>query len=164
MNKLISADGTQIAYERLGEGRPVLVVGGATCDRTITRPLAEALARHFTVISYDRRGRGESGDTPPYAVEHRLLEEGPRARQVALRAEQDVHDLAGRVDGAVEIHPPPAGANVGLVRIPAAADRSSVPPPFRREERSELVDPRQHCAGRHVDVALGQEVTDVCRR
>jgi pimeloyl-ACP methyl ester carboxylesterase len=70
--KVTSADGTPIAFERLGDGQPVIVVGGATCDRAMTRPLAEQLARHFTVINYDRRGRGDSGDTAPYAVEREI--------------------------------------------------------------------------------------------
>lgn len=64
--------GTTIAYERYGQGPPVIVVGGAACDRAVTRPLAERLASHFTVFNYDRRGRGDSGDTPPYAVEREI--------------------------------------------------------------------------------------------
>lgn len=63
-----SADGTRIAYEVLGSGPPVLVVGGMFCHRPQTAHLAAALAHDFTVVHHDRRGRGESGDTPPYAV------------------------------------------------------------------------------------------------
>ncbi|GAA1507444.1 alpha/beta hydrolase [Sphaerisporangium rubeum] len=72
MAKVISADGTVIAFERLGDGPPVIVVGGALCDQMSTRPTAEALAWHFTVLNYDRRGRGASGDTEPYAVEREI--------------------------------------------------------------------------------------------
>ncbi len=72
VNTVTASDGTQIAFERLGEGPPVIVVGGATCDRAMTRPLAEELAKHFTVISYDRRGRGDSDNTQPYAVEREI--------------------------------------------------------------------------------------------
>ena len=72
MGKTQSRDGTSIAFERLGDGPPVVVVGGATCDRAMTRPLAEQLARHFAVINYDRRGRGDSDDTAPYAVEREI--------------------------------------------------------------------------------------------
>ncbi len=72
MNKVISADGTPIAFERLGNGPPVIVVGGANCDLAIIHPLAEALAQHFTVINYDRRGRGNSSDTAPYTVEREI--------------------------------------------------------------------------------------------
>jgi pimeloyl-ACP methyl ester carboxylesterase len=59
MDTVTSSDGTTIAFDRSGEGPPVIVVGGATCDRAMTRPLAEQLAQHFTVINYDRRGRGD---------------------------------------------------------------------------------------------------------
>jgi pimeloyl-ACP methyl ester carboxylesterase len=72
MDKAISADGTAIAFERTGEGAPVILVGGALCDRGSTRPLAEALSRDFTVFGYDRRGRGDSGNTAPYAVEREI--------------------------------------------------------------------------------------------
>jgi pimeloyl-ACP methyl ester carboxylesterase len=60
----VSADGTVIAYERLGEaaGPPLIVVGGALCDRTRMRPFCEALATHTAVVNYDRRGRGDSGE------------------------------------------------------------------------------------------------------
>jgi len=64
-----SADGTSIAYERYGEGPVVVLVGGAFCDRGALREVAQALAGHgFTGVTYDRRGRGESGDTQPYSV------------------------------------------------------------------------------------------------
>ncbi|MGS2612977.1 alpha/beta fold hydrolase [Micromonospora sp. LZ34] len=64
-----SADGTPIAYERSGDGPPIILTGGAFNDRSTTRALAEALASSgFTAVSYDRRGRGASGDTPPYEV------------------------------------------------------------------------------------------------
>lgn len=64
-----SADGTVIAVTRRGSGPPVVLVDGAlTCARTDPgRPLATALATRFTVFDYDRRGRGGSTDTPPYA-------------------------------------------------------------------------------------------------
>ena len=67
-----SADGTAIAYERSGAGPPVVVVGGALCARAQLRPLAAELASRFTVFNYDRRGRGESGDAAPYAVEREV--------------------------------------------------------------------------------------------
>lgn len=63
-----SGDGTDIAYESAGEGPPVVLVGGALNDRTSFGPLVRWLASRFTVVTYDRRGRGASGDAPPYAV------------------------------------------------------------------------------------------------
>ena len=69
-----SSDGTPIAYEKSGAGPPLILVDGALCHRAFgpSRPLADALADHFTVYTYDRRGRGESGDTSPYAVEREV--------------------------------------------------------------------------------------------
>ncbi len=67
-----SVDGTRIAFDQLGQGQPIIVVSGLFCHRPRTRELAEQLARQFSVINYDRRGRGESGDTVPYAVEREV--------------------------------------------------------------------------------------------
>jgi pimeloyl-ACP methyl ester carboxylesterase len=68
MSTVVSRDGTVIAYERLGDGPPLILVDGAMCHRDFgpARPLAEKLAGRFTVYIYDRRGRGGSGDTQPY--------------------------------------------------------------------------------------------------
>jgi pimeloyl-ACP methyl ester carboxylesterase len=64
-----SKDGTPIAYERSGAGPALILVDGALCSRSFgpSPKLAPLLARHFTVYRYDRRGRGQSGDTHPYA-------------------------------------------------------------------------------------------------
>jgi pimeloyl-ACP methyl ester carboxylesterase len=68
-----SADGTRISYDSVGDGPPLVLVAGATQYRAIdetTPKLQELLADGgFTAIKYDRRGRGESGDTLPYARE-----------------------------------------------------------------------------------------------
>jgi pimeloyl-ACP methyl ester carboxylesterase len=71
---LRSKDGTPIAFEVEGDGPPVILVDGAlTTRRSGSKPeLARLLAQHFTVYLYDRRGRGESGDTMPYAVEREI--------------------------------------------------------------------------------------------
>src|ERR671910_3170473 len=76
MDIVTSSDGTPIAFDRLSDGQPVIVVGGQLCDRALTRPTAEALAKHFTVFNYDRRGRGDSGDTAPYAIEREIEDLG----------------------------------------------------------------------------------------
>jgi pimeloyl-ACP methyl ester carboxylesterase len=62
-----SKDGTTIAFDRLGKGSSVVLISGGPNDRTSNAPLAELLADHFTVLNYDRRGRGESGDAPDWA-------------------------------------------------------------------------------------------------
>lgn len=71
---VMSKDGTAIAFERTGNGAAVILVDAALCDRRMgqSRQLAKLLAPHFTVITYDRRGRGGSGDMAPYAVEREV--------------------------------------------------------------------------------------------
>jgi len=72
--KVISKDGIPIVFERRGNGPPVILVDGALCHRGMgpSTPLAELLAQSFTVFAYDRRGRGDSGDTTPHAVEREI--------------------------------------------------------------------------------------------
>ena len=94
-----SADGTRIAFDRLGRGTPVVIVSGIFCDRTRTQELAERLAHHFTVINFDRRGRGESGDTPPYGV----------AREV-----EDLAAVIAHAGGAAAVYGHSSGAGVAL--------------------------------------------------
>lgn len=100
MNEAASRDGTAIAFERFGDGPPVIVVGGATCDRAVTRPLAEEIAKHyFTVINYDRRGRGDSGDTLPYAVEREI---------------EDIEALMAEAGGNASVYGHSSGAGLAL--------------------------------------------------
>ncbi|MGW2890436.1 alpha/beta fold hydrolase [Streptomyces griseoruber] len=80
--KTISRDGTELAYARAGQGPAVILVSGAMSTGGTVAPLGGLLARRCTVLRYDRRGRGESGDTPPYAVE------------------REVEDLAALIDAA----------------------------------------------------------------
>jgi len=72
MNTVTSSDGTTIAFDQLGEGPPVILVCCASTDRMANAPLAALLAEHFSVFNYDRRGRGDSADTAPYAVEREV--------------------------------------------------------------------------------------------
>ena len=72
MAQVTSKDGTTIAYEKSGKGPPVVLVGGVLGDRSQQAPLAALLVEHFTVFNYDRRAHGQSGDTPPYAVEREI--------------------------------------------------------------------------------------------
>lgn len=72
MQTVTSHDGTTIAFDVSGKGKPLILIGGALSSRAADMPLSGLLASHFTVISYDRRGRGDSGDTPPYAVEREI--------------------------------------------------------------------------------------------
>lgn len=72
MDKVISKDGTQIAFDCSGSGPALLIVGGALADHHFYAPLAAELERHYTVFNFDRRGRGQSGDTQPYEVEREI--------------------------------------------------------------------------------------------
>jgi pimeloyl-ACP methyl ester carboxylesterase len=74
MNTAHSTDGTAIAYTTCGEGPPLILVDGALCYRGMgpSRALAKVLSEHFTVITYDRRGRGESTDATSYSVEREI--------------------------------------------------------------------------------------------
>jgi pimeloyl-ACP methyl ester carboxylesterase len=72
MKRVTSRDGTSIAYDIQGEGPAVILVGGAFVDRSENAPLAGELSDTFTVLNYDRRGRGDSGDTQPYAVQREI--------------------------------------------------------------------------------------------
>lgn len=72
MEFVTSKDGTKIAYEKSGNGSPLIIIGGSLADHTFYTPLAAELANDFTVYTFDRRNRGESGDTLPYAVEREV--------------------------------------------------------------------------------------------
>ncbi len=72
MPQVTSKDGTIIAYDRIDQGPAVVIVGGILGDHSQQADLAQLLASHFTVYNFDRRGRGESGDALPYAVEREV--------------------------------------------------------------------------------------------
>ncbi len=69
---VVSKDGTNIAFEQSGTGPVVILVSAALADRSGTTRLAKHLSGHFTVINYDRRGRGQSTDNLPYAVQREV--------------------------------------------------------------------------------------------
>lgn len=105
-----STDGTTIAFDRAGAGPPVILVDGALCHRSFgpAGPLAAQLTDHFTVFTYDRRGRGDSGDTAPYAV----------AREV-----EDLEALIKEAGGSAYLYGISSGAALALA---TAARHSSV--------------------------------------
>jgi pimeloyl-ACP methyl ester carboxylesterase len=73
-SKTSSKDGTIIAYGKTGNGPPVFLIDGVICFRRLgpLSRLAKLLSSHFTVYTYDRRGRGESGNTPPYSLDREI--------------------------------------------------------------------------------------------
>jgi pimeloyl-ACP methyl ester carboxylesterase len=72
METVTSRDGTTIAFDKLGEGPPAVLVCGGSVDRMADAAIAQQLASDLTVFNYDRRGRGDSGDTQPYAIEREV--------------------------------------------------------------------------------------------
>ncbi len=72
MGTVTSKDGTKIAFDQSGQGPAVILVCGGSVDHTSNTPLAALLSQHFSVFNYHRRGRGNSGDTQPYAVEREI--------------------------------------------------------------------------------------------
>ncbi len=106
MEKVRSKDGATIAFDRLGDGPAVIVVGGATCDRAMTRPLTEQLASHFTVINYDRRGRCDSGDAAPYAVEREIEDLGALIAEAGGTASVCGHSSGAGLALHAQLSPP----------------------------------------------------------
>jgi pimeloyl-ACP methyl ester carboxylesterase len=149
MRTVTSRDGTRIAFDQSGEGPPVILVVGAFNTRSTGAPLAAALAPHYTVITYDRRGRGDSGDTDSYAIEREiedldavLAHAGGSARVfgyssgaiLAVRAA--AHGL--RLSHLAVYEPPPTGATAGtlapqLAHLVSGSRRGDAVELFQRE-------------------------------
>ena len=120
MNIVRSADGTTISYTRAGQGPPLILVDGALCSRSFgpMPKLAEQLAPHFTVYTYDRRGRGESGDTGPYSPDREV---------------EDLEALIERAGDTVYVHGTSSGAALALEaakHIRSIAKLAVYEPPF----------------------------------
>lgn len=99
MNTVTSKDGTKIAYETVGHGRVVILVLGALNSRKSGSKLAKLLASHFTVVSYDRRGRGDSTDTAPFSPQREV---------------EDIAALIDAVEGPVYLYGHSSGAAIAL--------------------------------------------------
>lgn len=99
MIKTTSRDGTTIAFDRLGEGPAVILVGGASTTRLANAELAALLAEQFSVFNYDRRGRGDSGDMAPYAVEREF---------------EDLDAVIGEAGGSASLFGASSGAVLAL--------------------------------------------------
>lgn len=117
-NTVTSKDGTRIAFDRSGDGPALILVGGALSDRS-GWAVAELLAPRFTVVAYDRRGRGDSEDTAPYAVEREI---------------EDLEAVIDEAGGAAFVHGQSSGAVLSLeaaARLGAKVQKLSLyEPPF----------------------------------
>jgi pimeloyl-ACP methyl ester carboxylesterase len=124
MEQVTSTDGTTIAFDRMGEGSPVILVSGGSTDRSANAPLAALLAPHFTVFNYDRRGRGPSGDTPPYAVEREV---------------EDIDAVIGAAGGSAFLFGTSSGAVLALEAAASGLPISKLAlwePPFILDENA----------------------------
>ena len=124
--KTSSADGTPIAFEHFGDGPVLVIVGGAWNTRRSGAELAEALAPNLNVYTYDRRGRGDSGDTPPYAVEREIED-----LQAVIEAAGGSAALFGHSSGAA-LALETTARSVSVSRLAMYEPRTSPTPAGRR--------------------------------
>jgi len=155
MSTVTSADRTVIDYDCYGEGPTVIFIGGASIYRAIDDSTTQAAKRladeGFTTIDYDRRGRGQSGDTPPWALEREV---------------DDVTALIGAVGGPAALYTNSSGADVALA---AASGRTGIsalvlyePPFFAGESFAEhLTALRSLLADGKNDEAMRYNLTSV---
>lgn len=108
MPSLASKDGTNIVFDRVGDGPPVVIVGGVVGDRSQQAPVAQLLGEQFTVYNYDRRGHGESGFTEPYSTD------------------REVEDLATVIAGAGGSASVFATSGCSVIALQAAADGTGI--------------------------------------
>ncbi len=99
MSSVQSKDGTTIALDLTGAGPAVILVSGALGDRAGSAALAGLLSPHFTVVTYDRRGRGDSGDTAPYS---------------AGREVEDLEAILAETGGSANVYGSSSGGNLVL--------------------------------------------------
>lgn len=128
--KVTSKDGTEIAYTRVGSGPALVLVDGALCDRAMgpNAKLASHLSSRFTVFTYDRRGRGESGDRSPYGVEREI--EDLEAMIEAAGGSADVYGISS--GGALALEAAnrlPSITRLALYEVPYVVDDSRPPIP-----------------------------------
>jgi pimeloyl-ACP methyl ester carboxylesterase len=147
MGNVKSDDGTVIAYDRYGQGPPVILVGGALTSAQRSFPafveLATEMSSDFTIYTYDRRGRGDSGDSSPFAVDREI---------------EDLEALIDEAGGAAAVHGLSSGAVLAVeatARGAAITKLTLFEPPVTKNEpdpaaagaRSELL-----AAGRRREV------------
>jgi pimeloyl-ACP methyl ester carboxylesterase len=113
-----SADGTTLAVESFGDGEPLIILGGALSTRAAVQPYVPFLGGAFTVYGVDRRGRGDSGDTAPYAVEREI---------------EDVAAIVQAAGGSAKVYGHSSGAILALEAAAAGVPMSGLlayEPPF----------------------------------
>lgn len=157
MDSVTSSDGTRVAMDILGDGPPVVLVTGAFGYRKYPKSvdIAERLSRHFTVFNYDRRGRGDSGDTPPYAVGREIED-----LAAVVRAAGGSAATWGMSSGGVlALRAAAAGVSISQLAVyqpPFLVTTSqAVPPPDFAERLNELVATDQQSKAVHYFMTEG---------
>lgn len=108
MATTFSKDGTKIVYDKTGQGPALIMVAGAFQGRMAMAAYAEPLSKSFTVYNYDRRGRGDSEDTQPYAIEREI---------------EDINALIQEAGGSAFVF---GGSSGGVLTLDAAAHGSNI--------------------------------------
>jgi pimeloyl-ACP methyl ester carboxylesterase len=158
MQRVTSADGTAIAYDRTGSGPPVILVGGAFGDRhesTVTG-IAEALAPHFTVYNYDRRGRGDSGDTAPYDMRREIDD----LDALIAEAGGSAMVFGGSSGGALALEAAALGSAITRLAVfePPYVTDATRPPLPGRQELADLVESGRRGAAVELFMTRGAEI------
>lgn len=132
METTTSKDGTTLGFDRMGSGPPVVLVCGGSVDRMSNAGLAQVLAPDFEVLNYDRRGRGDSTDTLPYAIEREI---------------EDIEAMLEAAGGSAFLYGSSSGAVLALDAAAAGLPATKLAlwePPF-------IVDPAQRPVANHVE-------------
>ena len=131
MKTVTSKDGTTIAYDQSGKGPVVILVDGALQYRAFDQgmaQLADLLSQHFTVIHYDRRGRGDSTDTQPYALEREI---------------EDIETIIDEVGGSAYLYGISSGAALAMHAAIKLGDKvkklAMYEPPYNDDEAAQQV-------------------------
>jgi pimeloyl-ACP methyl ester carboxylesterase len=139
---IVSRDGTPIAVFGAGDGPPLLLVHGTTADHTTFRVVAPRLEGRFGVRSIDRRGRGGSGDTLPYAIEREFEDVAAVAEVLATEASRPIavlgHSYGGRCALGAALLTESIGSVVCYEGAPAPAGLSYHPPGIEGRLRAHL--------------------------
>jgi pimeloyl-ACP methyl ester carboxylesterase len=160
METVRSKDGTRIAFDRYGEGPPVILVGGAFSYRAFGKmvQLAELLSPRFTSVNYDRRGRGDSGDSPAYEVEREI--EDLEAVMEAVGGSASVWGWSS--GGVLALRAAGRGLDIRRVAVyepPFMVEPSKlVPPPDFAARLQELVDAGRRSAAVRFYMTKGMGV------
>lgn len=133
---MASADGTPIAVFTTGDGPPLILVHGASADHTTFRVVGPRLARWYTVHAIDRRGRGASGDTPPYAIDREFEDIAAVASALVAGSGEQVPVFGHSYGGRCALGAALVGDRIG----PVICYEGAPPPPGRRYEPDDLRD------------------------